>query len=385
MRIGILGGTLDPVHLGHLSIARAALERLDLDGVWLLPSGRPPHKGHTAPPMDRLEMARRAAEGLDWLTADDTEVAREGTTYTVDTLTAYTSAHPGWEFVYIIGADTVPVLHLWRDFPRVAKLTRFAALLREGFDDSGLAAAIARLEKDYGARIERLDFSGPDISSTGIRSRRRRGERIDDLVPPGVAAYIREKGLYLCAYSQEEIREMLKGVLKPGRYRHTLGVADTARRLAPQMGLDPMRAYLTGLLHDCAKSMKPDEMEARLRASSLDVDEAEYQAPQVLHAPMGALLAREVYGVEDEEILSAIRKHTLGGPRMTALETLIYLADFIEPGREEFPGLKETRALAEQNVYAAARFAARLTSDHVTRQGGRPHARTLALLQESND
>ncbi|MDY3026997.1 MAG: nicotinate-nucleotide adenylyltransferase, partial [Candidatus Faecivicinus sp.] len=198
MRIGIMGGTLDPVHNGHLQIARRVRAEMGLDGVMLLPAGDPPHKRRRSDKLDRLEMARRAAAGEDGMFASDIEITRKGTTYTVDTLRALRERQPEAEWVYIIGADTLNILESWRNFAEIAKMCAFAAVGRPGVQ--GAREHAEALKAQYGARIEILQAAGPEISSTGIRARVAEGKSIAGLVPEEVEAYIRERGMYLCDY-----------------------------------------------------------------------------------------------------------------------------------------------------------------------------------------
>ena len=380
MRSGIMGGTMDPVHNGHIQIALAAKRLLGLDRVMLLPAGDPPHKAHPTKKRDRLNMARIAAESADGLYVSELEIAREGTTFTVDTLQDLTQREPGTQWHYLIGADTLNVLDSWRSFGEVAGLCTFAVIGRA--DEAVDMNRVRDLEQQYGARFEVLPFHGPDVSSTQIRERVARGEDISDLVPPGVAAYIRAHGLYLANRSREEICAALEATLKPGRYIHTLGVAETAKRLAPRYGVDPVRAELAGLLHDCAKYMPIDEMRKLVAGAVPDVDDEELATVSVLHAPAGAVWAAREFGVRDRRILSAIRKHTLGDAQMSALDALIYTADFIEPNRTPFEGLEEARALAETDIFAATRKCAELTNRHLAEQGRQAHLRTLRMLAE---
>ena len=380
MRSGIMGGTLDPVHNGHIQIALAAKRLLGLDRVMLLPAGDPPHKAHPTKKRDRLNMARIAAESAEGLYVSELEIAREGTTFTVDTLRELTQREPGTQWYYLIGADTLNVLDSWRSFGEVAGLCTFAVIGRA--DEAVDMNRVRDLEQQYGARFEVLPFHGPDISSTQIRERVARGEDISDLVPSGVAAYIRAHGLYLANRSREEICAALQATLKPGRYIHTLGVAETAKRLAPRYGVDPVRAELAGLLHDCAKYMPIDEMQKLVVGAVPDVDDEELATVSVLHAPAGAVWAAREFGVRDRRILSAIRKHTLGDAQMSALDALIYTADFIEPNRTPFEGLEEARALAETDIFAATRKCAELTNRHLAEQGRQAHPRTLRMLAE---
>jgi len=382
MRMGIMGGTLDPVHNGHLEIAQAVRKVCGLDGVLLLPAGDPPHKTRETNRFDRLEMARLAAKSQSGITVSDIEIMREGTTFTVDTLTQLHEMQPGVEWVYIIGADTVKVLHLWRNFKKVAGLCEFAAVGRPGFDASVVSEYAQALERDYGAKVRLLDVCGPDISSTDVRSAVAEGKPVDSLVPAAVAEYIRQKGLYLCDMPLAEVKMALQKRLKPGRYAHTMGVAETAERLAPRFGVGPKRAYLAGLLHDCAKWMSYEDMVSLVEGNVADVTEDELHNEPVLHAPAGMLVAQRDYGVRDPEILSAIRKHTVGSGRMTPLEKLIYTADFVEPGRNPFPGLEEARRLAETDLNAATKKCALLTRDHVISCGGIPDPRSQEIIDE---
>lgn len=380
LRIGIMGGTFDPIHSGHMRISIESMRALSLDCVMLLPAGDPPHK-HATSKFDRLEMCRLAAFGQDGLFVSDAEVLRDGVTYTADTLSEFCRNRPGVEWYYIIGADTLGVLDSWRNLALVARLCTFAVCGRA--DAPADAQTMRRLERDYGARFVCTGVSGPDISSTEIRARRRAGEDISSLVPEKVARYIQRHGLYLCEKTRNQLLHALNASLKPGRYVHTLGVASAARRLAPRCGVEVGKADLAALLHDCAKSMSPEEMRALISNVVPNVDAAELAAASVLHAPAGMLLAQREFGVRDQEILSAIRCHTLGGAQMSALEELIYVCDFIEPGRADFPGLSAARALAQTDMHAAARLCAELTADHLRAQGLQPHPRTLEMLQRA--
>ena len=380
MRTAIMGGTLDPVHNGHIDIARAVLEKCGVDGVMLLPAGDPPHKRRKANRWDRLEMARLAARTLPGMEVSDVEVCREGTTFTVDTLRQLHEMRPDTQWLYIIGADTLRVLDSWRCFSEVARLCEFVAVGRPGCDREQMEADAKRIREAYDVRITLLDAVGPDISSTDVRSAVAEGRDIGNLVPAPVEAYIREKGLYLCGMSWSDAEKTLSDMIKPGRYVHTMGVVETAMRLAPKYGVDPQRARLAALLHDCAKSMEFAQMQALVRANVSDTDDEELAMEPVLHAPAGSIVARDVFGVKDEEILSAIRRHTLGDANMTPLEYLIYVADFIEPNRKPFEGLEAVRAQAETDIARAARLCAKLSNEYVISRGGKLNSRTARML-----
>lgn len=146
----------------------------------------------------------------------------------------------------------------------------------------------------------------------------------------------------------EEMKRALSRRLKKSRYAHSLGTADTAAFLARRFGEDEARARLAGLLHDCARALPDGAMRAEADARNIEYGEVERSMPLLLHAPLGAALAREEYGVADAAVLRAIARHTVGGAGMTPLDKIVYFADMIEPTRREYPGLAELRRLSRE-------------------------------------
>lgn len=130
------------------------------------------------------------------------------------------------------------------------------------------------------------------------------------------------------------------------RFEHTLGVSYTCQALAMRYGYDLDKAELAGLLHDCAKRYDGETMRTKCIKRGIEITESENRDPSLLHAKLGAWMAKEKYGVEDEEILSAIACHTTGKPGMTLLDKILYVADYIEPRRYKAAGLPEMRKLA---------------------------------------
>ncbi len=143
----------------------------------------------------------------------------------------------------------------------------------------------------------------------------------------------------------EERRNILKASLKPTRYEHSLGVAETAAFLAGRFGVDVQRARLAGLLHDCARTYRNDELVAEAEKRHIVFGPLERAMPVLLHAYIGAELVREQYGVDDDGISQAIWRHTVGGAGMTRLDKIIWFADMIEPNRD-YPGVEKLRRLA---------------------------------------
>lgn len=144
----------------------------------------------------------------------------------------------------------------------------------------------------------------------------------------------------------EELQEELKKVLKKRRYIHTIGVRYTAQSMAMRFGLDIEKAGYAGVLHDCAKYLSDVQMLLECKKNHIKYSEAEKAKPSLLHAKLGALYAKKIYGIEDEQVISAIRWHTTGKPSMSDLEKVIYIADYIEPGRRMLPHMAEIRKMA---------------------------------------
>lgn len=203
-RIGLLGGTFNPVHTGHLILAERAREELRLDRMGLLPSGIPPHKSGPglAPSEHRLAMVNLAVEGNPGLACVDLEIRRAGTTYTVDTLRELHAGDPARTIVFLIGADSVPELPSWREYEQVLELAEIVTLRRPGFEDDDIFERIAsKIRPDLIAELRerRLDTPEIDISSTEIRRRVAQGKSIRYLVPEPVREYIDREGLYRSA------------------------------------------------------------------------------------------------------------------------------------------------------------------------------------------
>lgn len=142
----------------------------------------------------------------------------------------------------------------------------------------------------------------------------------------------------------EQMKQELEKRLKPSRFRHSLGVAETAVKLAKRFGADEEQARVAGLLHDCAREFRNEDMVKEAEKRGIAIGEVERSMPLLLHADIGAVRVRELYGVEDAAISQAIARHTVGGPAMTVLDKIIWYADMIEPGRD-FPGVDELREL----------------------------------------
>ena len=157
----------------------------------------------------------------------------------------------------------------------------------------------------------------------------------------------------MAEYDLKLLQKHMKEELSEDRFEHTLGVMYTAESLAMRYGVDMTKAAVAGLLHDCAKCI-PNAQKLKLcKKNNIEMTEMEEKNPSLLHAKLGAYLAKEKYGVDDPEILSAITWHTTGKPDMSMLDIIIYMADYIEPNRDKAPNLKQIRKLCFENIEEA--------------------------------
>ena len=201
LRIGILGGTFDPIHLGHLIIADQARDQFDLDKILLIPSGHSYFKDNRAqkvlPAEIRYKMTELAAMDNPYFEVSDLEVTRPGNSYTYETIEAIAGALPEASLFFIAGADTVCSLHSWKYPERILKACTVLAAVREGqVQEDELERAALSLTEQFGARIRRLLIPSIDISSTDIRERAAQGKSIHYMVPDPVERYIIETGIY---------------------------------------------------------------------------------------------------------------------------------------------------------------------------------------------
>lgn len=154
-------------------------------------------------------------------------------------------------------------------------------------------------------------------------------------------------------YDLKLLEKQMKEELSDDRFEHTLGVMYTAEALAMRYGVDMTKAAAAGLLHDCAKCIPNAQKLKMCRKHHIEVTKQEENNPSLLHAKLGAYMAKKSYGIDDEEILGAIRWHTTGKPDMSLLEIIVYMADYIEPNRDKAPDLKEIRRLSFENIEEA--------------------------------
>ena len=382
-RIGILGGTFDPIHQGHIRMGLSALDAGYLERLLVMPSGNPPHKSCAAAPEDRWKMVVSACAYDERLIPSRLELDRAGSIYTFDTLTLIKQEYPKASLYYVIGADTLMQLHTWYRFPEVLSLCTFLVCPRTDMQDTGiLSGEIARLTA-LGGNFITVSMDLLSVSSSQIRSALASGEKPEHL-DVSVLEYCRCKGLYGAPGRLDHIgpwMDRLFSALKPKRFAHSLSVAYTANRLAKLHGLDPLKAEQAGLLHDCAKCLPLQEMQRIAVENSLTDDQTILDSGALLHSIVGAWVAETQYGMKDPDVLDAIRYHNTGFAGMSPLAVCVCLSDSIEPLRESYPCLEEVRALADVSLERTLLLSLERTADYVTARGKYLHPRTQNTIR----
>ncbi|MDR0597585.1 MAG: nicotinate (nicotinamide) nucleotide adenylyltransferase [Treponema sp.] len=340
MRFAILGGSFNPVHTGHLFLAETALTALGYDRIILVPAHTSPFKpgAQGASPRDRLDMLIASIPGDSRLTVDDCEIRREGVSFTVDTVKDIIGRYrPQGKPGLILGDDLARDFHHWRRADELAALV-----------DIIIAHRLSAENIPFPYPCKQLDNEILELSSGTVRDRIAKGQAWSYLVSPGARFIIRDRRLYGLSQGEPEdggdtgiSEELIAGVettarsmLSPARFFHSRNVALLARDLCRQFGLDPRAGYLAGIAHDMCKSLSEEELFRLTKRDGRPVSRLERKKPSLLHARAGAVLLKERFGVQNRDILDAVRLHTLADPEMGPLAKAVFIADKIEISRE---------------------------------------------------
>ena len=359
-KIILFGGTFDPPHNGHMTLLAGAIEAVRPDLVLVEPAGTPPHKraGGTSA-AHRLAMCECFRPLFPELVLDTTEIARGGKSYTIDTVRQMNARYPGAQLYFPMGSDMLLWFRNWAAYRELLRRVVLVAHLRTGEDAAPVREYAAGLAAEGGTVLFAKAPVFP-VSSTEVRALAAKGRPLDGLVPESVAAYIARHHLYtpaageganrgdLILISVDEAKRLAKKNLSPKRYEHTCNVRKLAVKLAKAHGADEKKAALAALLHDIAKELPRDRLLQIFTENAIIAGNAAQRPAPVWHGAAAAILAQTQYGVDDGEILSAIRCHTTGRPGMTKLDKIIYLADMASYERT-YPEAEQLRrhALAD--------------------------------------
>ena len=351
MKYAILGGSFNPIHIGHLFLADAALTRFGYDRVILVPAFQSPLKDSPqgSSPKDRLDMLYVSIAGDPRLTIDDCELNREGISYTIDTIKEIISRYdPEDKPGLIIGDDLASSFKNWKDPDEIARLTDLIIARRL---DAGIDLAA------FPYPHKTMDNDLISVASAQIRKKINSGVDWRYLVPPGARCIIEDRGLYGFSITHDEgkAKEVLKNLteignlaeiivtienaarsrLAPERFMHSRNTALLSWDLCRRFGINPQKGYLAGIAHDICKGMEESELARLARQDSGGISKLEQKKPGLLHARAAAVYVNKNYGVKDKDILEAIRYHTTGVRDMGPIAKVVYIADKIEISRTD--------------------------------------------------
>jgi len=337
VKLGILGGSFNPVHFGHLFLADKALSALGLDRVVMIPAYRSPFKlaaeGMENSAADRLDMLAAAVEGDSRLAIDCCEIRREGISYTVDTLEDIIARFlPDGKPALIIGDDLAGDFPQWRESEKILHLA-----------DIVVARRVNSAVVSYPFPHTLIDNEVMNISSQMVRQKIAEGKDWRSLVPAGVRVIIEDRRLYGFGGTEAgedcgqavilRIEAAARETLSTERFIHSRNTALLAYDLCLRFGIDPMAGYLAGIAHDLGKQIDGKQMLKLAKSDGMEITELEKDRPNLLHGRAAAVLLRERFCIHNKDVLEAVAVHTSGSENMGPLAKVIYIADKAEVSR----------------------------------------------------
>lgn len=375
MKLGILGGSFNPVHHGHLFLADTALTVLKLDRVVMIPAYRSPFKpgaeGMESSANDRIAMLASAVIGDCRLAIDDCEIKREGISYTVNTLEDIIARYlPEGKPFLIIGDDLADDFPKWHDCERILQLAEIV-----------IARRLNSAPVKYPFPHKFIDNEVMNISSETIRQKITERSGWKSLVPSGVRAIIEDKHLYGYSPSSPSaspkaslgaslgaspgdayfnlatrewsvsknctqaaiinIETTARENLSTARFLHSRNTALIAQELCRRFDLDPAAGYLAGIAHDLCKQLDAKDIMKLAKSDHKVVTDLEKGKPSLLHGRAAAVLLKERFSIHNKDILEAVAFHTMGSENMGPLAKVIYIADKVEVSRNIDPALRK--------------------------------------------
>ncbi len=311
MKIGIFGGSFDPIHKSHIDVIEHSIRQLDLDLLLVVPTKNNPWKSKSYASNEQrksmIEMALRKVEKAILETIEiDSDMDKVD--YTVDTIKLLKVKYPESEFHLIMGMDQASLFHKWYQAEKIAEQVNLVCFLRLGYE--------------YNENIDKYNFTLLDMEPTSISSSDVRAGHLEYLSKK-VLRYISQEGIYL--------NTMIKPLMSLRRYQHSLSVAKLAVELAKANNIDHKKAYIASILHDITKEL---ESKKELKIMKKHYSDFMSLPHEVWHQYTGAYMARKQFLVEDKEVLQAIENHTTATTKMSKLDKLVYVADKLDPMRD---------------------------------------------------
>lgn len=367
-KIGLFGGSFDPIHEGHLSIIEGAIESGLVDDVIVIPTVRNSFKrGRVISPapyrffMTKAvldEMLEKNKSVYKHVFLSDIEFSIEGISYTLNTvkelkkgknIKKLTDISGDYKLFWLCGSDILESFDKWYKPEELLEEVSLAVARRPGAD-SAFDSNIERLEAMYDTKIYSFEIEGLQVSSSEIRK-----ENAYENVPESAIKFITTNNVYdrryldyvtddtVNAFYEDAIA--LYGYLGEKRLLHTMNVACLSALYAGIHGIDADKALIAGVLHDCAKELEDDKQ----REMALSVADESFDNKKLWHGPAGVVMAKEVFAISDKEILDSIMYHTTGRGNPTELDKIVYLADKVEPARD-YADLNEIRITALKDI-----------------------------------
>ena len=333
-RVGIFGGSFDPVHKEHFNMAKSAIKELDLDLLLVVPTYKAPHKtGAVASDKDRFNMLLECFKNEPKIVVSPYEIDDAGVSYSYLTVNHFKNLYKESELFFLVGSDMLSSFLTWKNPQVIVDNATLVLTSRTGVNESD-KTAILEVENALNTKIKVLNYLGLGVSSTQVRVYSALGLDIGEFVVKGVSEYIKNNNLYSGNYLYKYINKNLP----TKRKIHTAGVILTALSLAKKLKVDLQKVETAALLHDVAKYQSlADYPNFKL----------EENVPKPIeHQFLGAHVAKTVLNITDEEVLDAIRYHSTGKTNMSLLSKIIYVSDLIEPNRK-YAGVEELR----QKIY----------------------------------
>lgn len=388
MKIGILGGTFNPIHNGHIHLAKAFLEKLGLDEVCFIPTNHPPHKQaeDLASGEHRLNLCRLAVAGEDKFTASGIELLRPAPSYTADTLRHLREEYPTHRYYLLLGSDMFLTVEQWWEARQVLAGAVICGAARNPGEYQQLLAHGKMLEETYGAQTAVVDLVPLPISSTQVRESFYTTGSGAERIPPAVEDYIRQNGLYGLDASDypwplEEYQQLVLQQEPPQRMHHSHCVAEQAVHLAKRYGAPEKLAYIAGLLHDICKNWPLEQQLQRILKSVIIWDNLILQLPPLWHGFSAYGYLRDELNLQNIDILNAVYYHTTGRAGMSLLEKIIYIADLTSSDRT-YGDAERMRLIADVSLDDAIREALEYTRDKLLRDGTPASRDTIAVCAE---
>ena len=349
MKIGIFGGAFNPPHTGHVqAVTRAAIEQ-KLDLLIVIPTGTPSHKTlppGTPKPDIRFQMTQNAFSGMPNVLVSDMEIHSADNNYTIDTVASLKIDYPGADFFLLVGNDMYDTLDTWKESESLIRTVTPVLLSRDVID----------------------------ISSTQLRKMLPKRGGAGFISPSNYAFIIRHR-YYGAKPDWDWLRARAHLMLDPDRIPHVDACESAAIRLAERWNVDPDDAREAAILHDITKKLDFRENMCIIAEHTVVIGDLGGNEGKLLHSITGALLAQSEFGVSDA-VANAIRWHTTGHAGMSALEKVVYIADYIESTRD-FPGVGILRQKAFDNIDDAMVMGLEMTVKSLLARGITPTQRHL--------